>query len=236
MTYAGYILGFPTDTPQSIARDIEIIKKELPIDILEFFFLTPLPGSEDHKKLLERGVAMAPDMNKYDLEHACTAHPIMSKEVWEQVYRDAWTRYYSDAHIETILRRGRVSGLSMPKLSAMLTMFAASSRLEGVHPLQFGFVRRKLRRQRRPELPRENPLIFYPRWWTEASITLARWLLLMRRYRNLRKQIKADPESIHYMDEALQVSPLDTVDNFVETFADKIPKTHGAPVRAAMAG
>jgi hypothetical protein len=55
VTYAGYILGFPTDTPESIARDIEIIKKELPIDILEFFFLTPLPGSEDHKTLLAKG-------------------------------------------------------------------------------------------------------------------------------------------------------------------------------------
>ena len=55
MTYAGYILGFPTDTPESIARDIEIIKKELPVDILEFFYLTPLPGSEDHKKLFWRG-------------------------------------------------------------------------------------------------------------------------------------------------------------------------------------
>ena len=87
MTYAGYILGFPTDTPESIARDIEIIKKELPIDILEFFFLTPLPGSEDHKKLHMKGVPMDPDMNKYDLEHACTAHPLMSKETWEQVYR-----------------------------------------------------------------------------------------------------------------------------------------------------
>ena len=27
MTYAGYILDIPTDTPESIARDIEIIKK-----------------------------------------------------------------------------------------------------------------------------------------------------------------------------------------------------------------
>ena len=61
MTWAGYILGFPTDTPESIARDIEIIKQELPIDILEFFFLTPLPGSEDHKKLLsERGRRWTP--------------------------------------------------------------------------------------------------------------------------------------------------------------------------------
>ena len=75
MTFAGYILGFPTDTPESIARDIEIIKKELPVDILEFFYLTPLPGSEDHKMLHMKGVPMDPDMNKYDLEHACTAHP-----------------------------------------------------------------------------------------------------------------------------------------------------------------
>src|SRR5580704_1946776 len=80
MTWAGYILGFPTDTPQSIARDIEIIKKELPIDILEFFCLTPLPGSEDHKNLHMRGVAMDPDMNKYDLEHVCTSHALMAKE------------------------------------------------------------------------------------------------------------------------------------------------------------
>ncbi len=51
MTWCGYILGFPTDTQESIARDIETIKRELPVDILEFFCLTPLPGSEDHQKL-----------------------------------------------------------------------------------------------------------------------------------------------------------------------------------------
>ena len=68
-TYAGYILGFPNDTPESIVRDIKIIQRELPLDLLEFFCLTPLPGSEDHKKLLKAGVPMDPDMNKYDLEH-----------------------------------------------------------------------------------------------------------------------------------------------------------------------
>ena len=55
ITYAGYILGFPADTKESILRDIEIIKRELPLDILEFFFLTPLPGSEDHKTMLAEG-------------------------------------------------------------------------------------------------------------------------------------------------------------------------------------
>ena len=72
MTWAGHIPVFRPTRRKSIARDIEIIKKELPLDILEFFFLTPLPGSEDHKVLYHKGVAMDPDMNKYDLEHVIT--------------------------------------------------------------------------------------------------------------------------------------------------------------------
>ena len=44
LTQAGYILGFPADTPESIERDIRTIQRELPVDILEFFMLTPLPG------------------------------------------------------------------------------------------------------------------------------------------------------------------------------------------------
>ena len=55
ITLAGYILGFPADTPESIRRDIAIIQRELPLDILEFFCLTPLPGSEDHQKLWKAG-------------------------------------------------------------------------------------------------------------------------------------------------------------------------------------
>ena len=37
MTYAGYILGFPNDTPETILRDIEIIKRELPVDLPHFW-------------------------------------------------------------------------------------------------------------------------------------------------------------------------------------------------------
>ena len=54
MTLAGYILGFPADTPETIRRDIAIIKRELPLDIIEFFCLTPLPGSEDHQTLWKK--------------------------------------------------------------------------------------------------------------------------------------------------------------------------------------
>ena len=148
--------------PKSIARDIDIIKKELPVDILEFFCLTPLPGSEDHQKLHARGVPMDPDMNNYDLEHACTGHPRMSKEAWTKVYDEAWRQYYSDEHVETIMRRAVATKLNRSKLLNLLTIFSGSVRIEGVHPLQFGFVRRKVRTQRRYGMPIVNPLIFYP--------------------------------------------------------------------------
>ena len=237
MTWAGYILGFPTDTPATIARDIEIIKKELPIDILEFFCLTPLPGSEDHKNLHLRGVAMDPDMNNYDLEHVCTAHATMSNEEWIKVYHDAWARYYTDAHVATVLRRAIASSLSPKKVVEAMTVFSGSAAIERVHPLQFGFVRRKVRTQRRYGMRIVNPLLFYP--WRAFDFTKValRWLKLARRYRAIMRHVVATTDAT-YMDEALRPTAGVEADHLVELFAEQIPKTHGAPVprRAAVAG
>ena len=76
--FAGYIVGFGNDTRESVLRDIEIIQRELPIDLLEPHCLTPLPGSEDHLKLYKAGAPLDPDLNKYDIEHVTTEHPLMS--------------------------------------------------------------------------------------------------------------------------------------------------------------
>jgi radical SAM superfamily enzyme YgiQ (UPF0313 family) len=237
ITWAGYILGFPNDTPEAIARDIEIIKQELPIDILEFFFLTPLPGSEDHKKLYARGVPMDPDMNNYDLEHACTAHPIMSKATWEQVYRDAWRHYYTDEHVETVLRRGLASGLNLRKIIDPMTIFSGASRIEGVHPLQYGYVRRKVRTQRRHGMRAVNPIMFYPWRAFDFTVVALGWLRLFLRYRKIMKRVMATPDAQSYMDDALRPTAPDTADHLVELYAQAIPHTHGAPVRKhAVAG
>ncbi len=237
MTWAGYILGFPTDTPESIKRDIETIKRELPVDILEFFCLTPLPGSEDHKVLSARGVPMDPDMNRYDLEHVCTGHPAMSKAEWEAVYRDAWATYYTDDHVETILRRAAASGLKPKKMANIITAFAGGSRIEGVHPLQLGVIRRKDRTQRRSGLPVESRLVFYPRRCVEQAATVGRWLSLAARYRRILRRVAADAAAASYTDEALRVTTRreDEQAGFVQAFADVMPATHGAPVKKAAA-
>ena len=51
---AGYIIGFPNDTRESILRDIDTMKRELPIDLVYFTNLTPLPGCEDHQRRDDR--------------------------------------------------------------------------------------------------------------------------------------------------------------------------------------
>ena len=110
-------------------------RRELPIDILEFFCLTPLPGSEDHQGLWKAGVAMDPDLNNYDVEHVCTAHPRMSRKEWEDIYQEAWSLYYSPAHMKVLLQRAAATGVPMKSLA---TAAPHSSRprfaLEGVHP------------------------------------------------------------------------------------------------------
>lgn len=199
----GYILGFPNDTKESISRDIKIIQKELPIDLLEFFNLTPLPGSEDHKKLFEAGVAMDADLNRYDVTHITTAHPRMSPEEWKEAYETAWENYYSLEHCEKVLRRAVANGLSPGKTLFYLAWFKGCNSIENIHPLEAGLLRLKFRRDRRTGLPLENPLTFYPKYAAEMIWKHLRWISLYSRLGLIRRKIKNDPERAEYMDDAL---------------------------------
>ena len=201
-TYAGYILGFPNDTPESARRDIEIIKKEMPLDVLEFFFLTPLPGSEDHKVLAAKGAPLDPDLNKYDLEHALTQHPKMNKAEWEKLYRDAWAIYYTPEHIETILRRAQTCGINILRLAQIILWFAASLAVEKVHPLQGGFLRLKSRHERRPELPVDPVWKFYPWLATDFLVKHGRIVLSAWAIFRIYRRVAADAH-IPYTDQAM---------------------------------
>jgi radical SAM superfamily enzyme len=228
MTIAGYILGFPADTPETIRRDIEIIQKELPLDVLEFFNLTPLPGSEDHQTLWKNGIAMDPDLNNYDLEHVCTAHPRMSQTEWEGIYREAWDLYYSPAHMKTLLRRAAATGQSMASLAKVLVRFSTTVRIENVHPLQDGILRLKHPTERRPNLPQISAWSFWPKFIWETVTKQASQLATIARLYMMVKSIERDPEARSYMDQALTMVSDDGDDT-----SDLMTKTTGA--RAAIA-
>ncbi len=204
ITYAGYILGLPADTQESIEQDIRTIQKELPVDILEFFLLTPLPGSADHRSLLDQGVWMDPDLNKYDLEHVTTRnHPKMSLEELQVIYNRAWHLYYSHEHIETLLRRAEISGIKPRRLRTMLWLFYGSYCCEGVHPLQAGILRRKVRTARRKGFPIVSPVLFYPRRLWEIAATIYLILQMYCRIARIYKKVQNDPANQEYTDLAL---------------------------------
>jgi len=225
ITYAGYILGFPHDTTESILHDIEVIKRELPVDLLEFFYLTPLPGSEDHLKLARAGAPLDADMNRYDLNHVCTTHSRMSREEWDRAYRLAWQHYYTIDHITTILRRVASSGGNASNALFLITWFKGSIDFERIHPLESGFLRLKFRRDRRPCLPREPVWQFYPQYFGETAVKLVKWGALYLRLRRIYLRIKRDPHRFAYTD--LAMSPLCQDDEDVrELFASEAARAY----------
>jgi hypothetical protein len=163
VTVAGYILGFPADTPESIERDIKTIQRELPIDVLEFFILPPLPGSADHQALDRQGVWMDADMNRYDVDHVTTSHARMSAQEWRTsttgrgiciTARSMWKRCCA-APGPAASRGDELSGQS-----AAIT--AVTDLKESIRcSAGFGEARCALRAAR--GLPRESPFLFYPR-------------------------------------------------------------------------
>ncbi len=206
ITCAGYIIGFPADTKQSILRDIDIIKRELPLDILELFYLTPLPGSEDHRTLCQDGAWMDQDLNKYDLYHRVMRHPQMSDADWDEAYRAAWESFYSFEHIRTILRRAAAQPSGRPQTTlTTLLWFKLMAMFEGVHPLEGGAFRRKARRERRYGLRRESPLVFYPRAAADIVAKAVGYWSVYRRAKRILKETLAGPGRWSYTD--LSIAP-----------------------------
>jgi hypothetical protein len=223
LTLAGYILGFPGDTPETIRRDIRIIQKELPLDIIEFFCLTPLPGSEDHRTLWKSGIAMDADLNVYDLEHVCTDHPKMSRQEWQAIYHEAWSLYYSPDHMRTLIRRAAAAAGPVASLVKLLVRFSTADRLERVHPLQSGLIRCKHPSERRPSLPPVSPFIFWPRYVWDTLVTHIKLAGTIVRLTLMAVMITRSSRGQAYTDQAL--TPVRDDDN--ETL-DLLTKTSGS--------
>ena len=207
---AGMILGFPTDTRESILRDIRIIQNELPIDLLYFFILTPLPGSQDHQELYERGVTLEPDMNQYDSVHVTTAHPLMSKEELLDVYHHAWEAYYTPEHVERVIRRSKSWGKISNKVKWMMLSFFCAAKIEKVHPMDSGVFRRKFRRDRRKGMPIENVFRFYGRYLKEIIFKHLQFFINYLVYHRIYRRVMKESES--FVDQDIAMRPIDMND------------------------
>lgn len=154
-TIAGYILGFPPDTRRKRSgATSRIIKEELPIDLLEFFCLTPLPGSEDHQTLCG-GTASQWD-GPQPLRCRTRLRPFQDEPGGMAGHLPrAWSLYYTSAHMKTLLRARR-RDVSRSAISQILLTFSKpADRLEHIR-CRAGSCASSIRPSAAPGLPVEN--------------------------------------------------------------------------------
>jgi len=170
--HVGYILGFPADTPESIAEDVQALIHEVRVDQASFFMLTPLPGSQDHLEMTRLGLPMDTDLNQFDSFHPVMRHAKMSDEAWFAAYQQAWKTFYSPDAMRSILSRANHRtywGLFKNFIWYRTAM------IEHAHPMITGFLRLKDRTQRRRGLAVEGRFA-HLRWRVPEAIRQAREL------------------------------------------------------------
>jgi len=105
--------------------------------------------------------------------------------------------------METVLRRVASVGANASNALFLMTWFKGSINIEGVHPLEGGFLRLKYRRDRRLGQSIEPIWRFYPHYYSEVAIKLARWCALYLRLRGIYLRIRRNPRRVEYTDFAM---------------------------------
>ncbi len=173
--HVGYILGFPADTPESIAEDVHALIHEIKIDQASFFMLTPLPGSRDHLEMVRKGAWMHSDLNRFDSFQPVMDHPKMSAGEWSEAYHQCWKTFYSFDAMRLIL--GRATARTYWGQFKNYVWYRAAM-IEKAHPMISGFLRLKDRTQRRRGYAVESRFAHLRRRVPEVAGQLRAWVSL----------------------------------------------------------
>jgi len=149
VVHTGYIIGLPWDDNAGVKRDIEYLMNTIEPDQASFFMLTPLPGSQDHKEMKQRGEWMDPDFNKRDSFHATIHHPRMDAQEWTDSYEEAWRTFYSKENMIRVLSRWNHNPRVYWNLISVYFWYKNAAIIEKQHPMIAGFFRLKDRKARR---------------------------------------------------------------------------------------
>ncbi len=159
--HAGYILGLPFDTRETIREDIGELQR-FGFDSASFYILTPLPGSKDHQKWWKERRWMDKDFNTYDSAHVSVKPERMTREELMEAYRGAWEQFYSTDYMVSVLKRWRHNWRYYWDRLFFFAWYLSASRIERLHPMNCGFWTVRRRNERRSGYAREA---FLPFWW-----------------------------------------------------------------------
>ncbi len=161
--HAGYMLGFPFDGPDCGRVAAQTLRK-IGFDIVSYFIMTPLPGTEDQVRYAKEGDIIDWDFNQLDSQHVTLRHPRLDTRQWMQAYRDAFTGFYSlGAAIREVLTVCGGRNLSAESRRSTLLQFCYYffSYRQGRHPMVGGVWQIRRRDVRRAVVTDDEALRFY---------------------------------------------------------------------------
>jgi radical SAM superfamily enzyme YgiQ (UPF0313 family) len=138
--HAGYMLGFPFDGPDC-GKVAARTMREIGFDVVSFFIMTPLPGTEDQIRYAKQGQIIDWDFNNLDSQHVTLQHDKLDQGLWMQAYSEAFRGFYSPWQLlKTIFTVAGGRGLSAASRRAVIRQFAYYffSYRQGRHPMVGG--------------------------------------------------------------------------------------------------
>ena len=190
--HAGYILGLPFDTPESIKQDVAELQNMM-FDSASFYILAPLPGSKDHQRWWKEGRWMDEDFNTYDSAHVAVQPERMSSDELMGAYHKAWDQFYSTEHMVNILKLYKDDQYYYKERLSFFAWYLYSSRIERLHPMNCGFWTVRRRNDRRMGFPQEA---FVPFWWNRVKVITLRLLAMIKLFFQLEEVwLRSRPKS-----------------------------------------
>nr|WP_319483672.1 radical SAM protein [uncultured Cohaesibacter sp.] len=169
VTISGFIIGFPGETEKKIYGNVETLVSEYPGEIFTLSVLTPLPGSVDHKRLDEQGTYMDPDLNNYDLGHFVFDHDTLDQSAVKRLRPSIVSRVYSLRRVWSIMLQGLRNPVKPVTNFSWTVGLTLGYRVGGTGVYEIGSGRYRNRHLRRPGLPKEPALVFYPKYFIKES-------------------------------------------------------------------
>jgi hypothetical protein len=93
-----------------------------------------------------------------------------------------------------------------------LVVFRGMPLIEHVHPLQGGYLRRKIRRTRRPGSPPDNALLFYLGYWMGTLAKFGQFMALVWQVDGIRRRVLREHTDNAYTDVAIAKLPQEAED------------------------
>jgi Radical SAM superfamily len=98
MTHFSNIIGFPSDTPDSIEEHLQVLRGVNP-DLASFYILTPVPGTQQYDEFMKDGWITEPNLDRYDATCITWRHPELHPDQLRTLLFSSYRRFYSARHI-----------------------------------------------------------------------------------------------------------------------------------------